>query len=125
MLHNPTNRSAFEYRPGETVGQRYNRMVKHGRKLDPRIQEHSEVTSQACPRCTTIRHLLTKGQWRMCCAKFVERKEILRDRTSVKQIQEIKAELRGDANHTSSHFWFREKWVRCLNLSIVMRVTAA
>src|SRR5258708_4017710 len=30
-----------------------------------------------------------------------------------------------DANHTSSHFWFREKWVRCLKLSIVMSVTAA
>jgi hypothetical protein len=27
----------LEYRPGETVGQHYNRLVDHARKLDPRF----------------------------------------------------------------------------------------
>ena len=38
----------------------------------------------------------------------------------------IKAALRRYVvNHTSSHFWIREKWVRCLKLLIVMSVTVA
>ena len=33
----PTNRQMLDYKPGETVGQHYNRMVAYARTLDPRF----------------------------------------------------------------------------------------
>jgi hypothetical protein len=37
MLQNPTGRPLLEFRPGESVAQRYWRLADHARKLDPRV----------------------------------------------------------------------------------------